>query len=71
MEGDDAVRLYEVAIIGAGFDGLSAATYLKAAGMQMRVFGQLMAFLAAPHACWHVSSVQLGRLPYRGSRPLN
>jgi hypothetical protein len=24
MEGDDAVRLYEVAIIGAGFDGLSS-----------------------------------------------
>jgi thioredoxin reductase len=40
MEGEDAVCPCEVAIIGAGPYGLSAATYLKAAGVQTRVFGQ-------------------------------
>ncbi len=37
---------YDVAVIGAGPYGLSAATYLKALGLSVKVFGEPMAFWA-------------------------
>src|ERR1700733_7098339 len=39
-------RQVEVAVIGAGPYGLSAGTYLKAQGLEVRVFGEPMEFWA-------------------------
>lgn len=53
-----------VSIIGAGPYGLSAAAYLRAAGVETRVFGEPMCFWENENAGWHVFALELGRLPH-------
>ena len=62
---------YDVTIIGAGPYGLSAAAYLKAQGLGVRVFGTPMEFWARQDAARHAPPLSARGIEHRQTLSLH